>query len=162
MKNLVFLFSFFLFACSWDNSNSEISEGLFVASEWEYDFGDIGINDGVVSHAFNIKNQSENPLAIYGIDSSCGCTSGEILVNDQSVGKGSMKNPAYLDNVVIPQNGEFEVVLYYDPLFHGPEDLGPRDRLLFLDTSSRSHDYMQQTPDGKVWTALRVLANVVE
>ena len=39
-----------------------------------HDFGDVMINDGPLSCTFNIKNISKQPMAIYNVVSSCGCT----------------------------------------------------------------------------------------
>ena len=39
-----------------------------------HDFGEISLKDGPVSCSFSLTNISEDPLTIYAVVSSCGCT----------------------------------------------------------------------------------------
>lgn len=39
-----------------------------------HDFGDIGVNDGPQSCTFTVKNIDKEPIAIYEVVTSCGCT----------------------------------------------------------------------------------------
>ena len=41
-----------------------------------HDFGDILQSDGPVSCSYSVKNISNEPLVIYNVVSSCGCTEG--------------------------------------------------------------------------------------
>lgn len=45
--------------------------------EWDtmvYDFGDVSVNDGPLTCTFTLTNNSDEPVAIYEVVSSCGCT----------------------------------------------------------------------------------------
>ena len=74
-----------MFACNCGNGNavtavqSPIVE--FVAEdalvEWDtmiHDFGDVSVNDGPLTCTFTLTNKSDEPVAIYEVVSSCGCT----------------------------------------------------------------------------------------
>jgi len=39
-----------------------------------YDFGDVSVNDGPLTCTFTLTNNSDEPVAIYEVVSSCGCT----------------------------------------------------------------------------------------
>jgi Protein of unknown function (DUF1573). len=39
-----------------------------------HDFGDISVNDGPVTCTFTVKNIGKEPIAIYEVVTSCGCT----------------------------------------------------------------------------------------
>ena len=52
-----------------------LSEGTQIS--WDtmvYDFGDIAVTDGPVTCTFTFKNDGEEPVSIYEVVSSCGCT----------------------------------------------------------------------------------------
>ncbi len=52
-----------------------------------HDFGDIMISDGPVNCEFNVKNVSNQPVAIYNVISSCGCTNVEWTREPIAAGK---------------------------------------------------------------------------
>jgi len=105
-----------------------------------YDFGDIDINGGIVTKSFDFINTDAKDMAIYEATTSCGCTTGEITIGNQSFGPFGMHNQT--DEIIeVPAGSSFTVTISYDPLFHGPTDLGKRERTLFLFSSA--------TPDGK-------------
>ena len=77
---------------------------------------------------------------------SCGCTAAEI---DGQLFSMHLNN----DFEIILAAGEEKVVTaIYDPLAHGPDDIGPRNRTITIGTNST------KTPE----LTFRVLANVVK
>lgn len=127
-----------------------------------YDFGNIDINGGIVSKTFRFKNIDSKPLAIYEATTSCGCTTGEIKVGSKTYGPFGMHNQIK-QTIEVPAQSDFNITISYDPLFHGPNDLGKRQRTLFLFSSA--------TVDGKIvrnyqnkpnFTEISVRGNVVK
>lgn len=127
-----------------------------------YDFGEIKINGGVVSKSFQFKNTDSKPLAIYEATTSCGCTTGEIKVGTKTYGPFGMHNQTS-QTIEIPAQSEFSVTIYYDPLFHGPTDLGKRQRTLFLFSSASVDGTTVRKYEGKPnFTEVSVKGTVIE
>lgn len=167
MKKLFILLSIpvFLFGCTNNNSSSEpvTNSGKVVAEAGlVYDFGDIDIQGGVVSKTFSFQNTDSKPLYIYEAVTSCGCTQGEITVSGKNYGPFGMQN-LEMTPIVVPAESDFEVTINYDPLFHGPNDLGLRQRTLFLFTSAEYDGKPVRTYTGKPnFTEISVTGNVVK
>jgi len=126
-----------------------------------YDFGEIDINGGVVSKDFNFVNTDTKPLAIYEATTSCGCTTGEIVVGNQLFGPFGMHNQT--EQVIeVPPGSAFTVTISYDPLFHGPTDLGERKRTLFLFSSaSADGQTVREYKDKPNFTEVSVQGTVI-
>lgn len=138
-KLLLLLVGFTLFGCASDVSTSvdtaEISGSLQALDGLTYEFGNIDINGGLVAREFAFANQSDEPLYIYEATTSCGCTTGEIVTEAETFGPFGMRNESQ-STITIDPNEAFKVRISYDPMFHGPSDLGVRQRSLFLFTSA--------------------------
>lgn len=55
----------------------EASDGSDAVLEWDktvHDFGDISVSDGPQTCTFTLTNKGQEPIAIYEVVSSCGCT----------------------------------------------------------------------------------------
>ena len=71
-----------------------------------HDFGDVMINDGPLSCTFNIKNISKQPMAIYNVVSSCGCTNVHWTREPiQAGGKGKISATYSNDEGPYPKTG---------------------------------------------------------
>ena len=167
MKNiylLLFLPLLFLTGCQTLDDNEESAYGgvLKTNNELVFDFGDIDINGGVVSKTFAFENTGTQTLAIYEANTSCGCTKGAIEINQQTFGPFGMQNSIKEAIEVLPSE-KFNVTINYDPLFHGPNDLGDRQRTLFLFTSAKADGETVRIFTGKPnFTEISVKGTVVE
>lgn len=130
-------------------STSNQSGGVIEAQDGlVYDFGEIDINGGIVSKIFTFKNTDSKPLEIYEATTSCGCTTGEIKIGEKTYGPFGMGNKT--ERVIsVPAGESFSVNVYYDPLFHGPKDLGKRQRTLFLFSSAMADGKVVRKYNGK-------------
>ena len=104
-----------------------------------YDFGSIDINGGVATKTFKFKNTDTKPLIIYKVSTSCGCTTGIIKVESLEHGPFGM-GISNSNNIIIPPETDFSIDIYYDPLFHGPNDLGIRQRTLYFTSSAEENN----------------------
>ncbi|MDP2587220.1 MAG: DUF1573 domain-containing protein [bacterium] len=107
-------------------------------AEQRYDFGEISMEDGLVSHEYVVTNSSPEPVILSKMYTSCMCTQAELLHQDEvhgpfgMVGHGTMPR---LDESIGPGE-EFMVKAIYDPNAHGPAGVGPVDRVVSLETDS--------------------------
>lgn len=62
-----------LLACPKSSAQVKIARGVEMDKD-VHDFGDIILGSGAVSCTFTLTNNSEKPVAIYNVVSSCGCT----------------------------------------------------------------------------------------
>lgn len=96
-----------------------------------YDFGTISQADGVVSTTFTIKNTGGSDLIIDNMDSSCMCTTANIIYNGQEGPIFGMSmhggNPEDY-SLSIPPGDTAQLKVYYDPMAHGPQDK-PQQRI---------------------------------
>ena len=80
-----------------NNGGKIVVEGTAEFDKTVHDFGDILLSDGPVTCSFTIKNVGKDPIAIYEVVSSCGCTVAEWTREPLVSGK-SGKITATFDN----------------------------------------------------------------
>ncbi|MHC4676916.1 MAG: DUF1573 domain-containing protein [Planctomycetota bacterium] len=118
-----------------------------------YDWQNINIQGGKVSHTFTLANTGKDNLVLIGAYTSCMCTTAIIELADgsQSPLYSMRNNPTNWIKTVRP--GEpFSVYVEFDPMAHGPEHTGPIRRSVYLISSA--------PVDGIFTFPLRNLPNV--
>ena len=112
------------------NSESELS-----APETLYDFGTIRMAAGKVSYPFGVKNESENPIQISRLYTSCMCTSASWKTNNKKMGPFGMPGHGFVPklNQALNPNEEATIEVIFDPNAHGPAGVGPFERQIYLD-----------------------------
>ncbi len=161
---LLVLTTIFIAGCSTQKNPTEKDFGgaIKAIDGLIYDFGNIDINGGIVSKTFKFENTDSKSLAIYEATTSCGCTTGEIRLGSKNYGPFGMHNQTK-QTIEIPPQSTFEVTISYDPLFHGPSDLGPRQRTLFLFSSAAADGEVVRNYEGKPnFTEISVKGNVID
>jgi rhodanese-related sulfurtransferase len=128
-----------------------------------YDWGDINIMGGNISHEFAFKNDSDEDLVLKGATTSCMCTTASIELPDgtQSPKFGMHNNAQWAK--IIPAQASFKVNVVYDPMAHGPEGTGDILRSVFLATSSKAHGNIanyESENDLNTVTEIKVQAKV--
>lgn len=117
-------------------SNQNIKEGgkIEIISP-EYDFGEISMAAGKVSHSFEIKNAGDDDLEINEIATSCDCTAARLKVGEEVSREFGMHTSSlgWSQKIAPGQTGLLEVI--FDPAFHGPQGTGPITRAAYLSTS---------------------------
>lgn len=103
-----------------------------------YDWGAISIDGGVVDHSFFIENTSANALKLYEVKTSCMCTTAWLKTKEQTSKRFGMHEKG--GEVFEVQPGETaELVVEFDPAFHGPSGLGPISRSVTLQTNDTNN-----------------------
>ena len=129
-----------------------------------YDWTDINIEGGKVAHPFKFKNGGEDNLVLKTAQTSCMCTDAVITLADgsKSPAFGMHESPTW--GGVVKPGEEFEVLVTFDPMAHGPDAVGPIMRSIFLDTSSVAggDDAKFDTPSGKMVTEMMLKGDVLK
>ncbi len=106
--------------------------------ELVYDWKDINIEGGTVTHTFGLKNTGTDDLILKGGNTSCMCTTGQIEFKDgTSSSIFGMHNPSIGQWARSIKPGEsFQMKVVFDPMAHGPAGTGPILREVNLVTSA--------------------------
>lgn len=106
-----------------------------------YELGNVSINGGVVTKEYEVKNTTENTMKLKKIATSCMCTEAKIKVGDKETRWFGMEHPTDKNppvNIEIAPNEIAKVTVNFDPAAHGPQGVGPFDRIVMLTFSDPS------------------------
>lgn len=120
------------------------------ADRVSYDFGDIPIRGGTVSADFQLQNNSDAPVRLAAVYSSCMCTTALLAGDGWREGPFGMPGhdlPTTLDREVAPGEA-FELTMIFDPMAHGPDAVGPVRRAVAIHTADGG--FMQLETSGNV------------
>ncbi len=134
----------------------------------EHNWGNINIKGGTLQHTFRLYNSGEDNLLLKGGFTSCGCTKIVITLPDGSKSPEFGMTHAATQPVnwigIVKPGDNFKVTVDYDPLTHGPNDLGPVERRAYIITSAPEDGLLSnrspKVTNGTV-TTLRVSGIVV-
>jgi len=107
-----------------------------------YDWGKIGINNGQAEAVFEIKSNGSQPLKLFNIVTSCACTTAQTIVE----GKGSPLFDMHSQSTYvteIPPGSTAQLKVVFDPLFHGPNGLGPITRQITVATNDANNPKLE-------------------
>lgn len=104
-------------------------------SEPFYDFGDVSIKGGNVSHEFILSNDSLEAVKIGDVWTSCMCT--EVFLSIDNKGrKGPFGMPGHSltkkANLIVSPGEKLIVRAEFDPAAHGPTGIGMVEREVYL------------------------------
>lgn len=121
-----------------DGAGNAKTPSLITAGETMFDFGNISMGKGNVSHLFKIKNTSAAPVTIKKLYSSCMCTTATLIRKDKTVGPFGM--PGHVDIPAIQEimqpGEEAEVLTVFDPAAHGPAGVGAINRSVLIENDA--------------------------
>ena len=134
----IFIVGFYLVSRG-DNSTSDLSLPKVEAADVQvtpdnYDIGKVLMKNGVITREYEIKNNSQNPLRLKKIVTSCMCTRAQVVVGDKRTRFYAMENS--IISFDIPGESTAKLVVRFDPATHGIQGVGKVDRnisLTFLD-----------------------------
>ena len=99
-----------------------------------YDWGNIDISGGGVSKSFAIESSGDVPLKLYNVKTSCMCTTAQLKTTSQTSPKFNMHDQT--SSVFEVKPGETaELIIEFDPAFHGPSGIGPISRTITMNTN---------------------------
>ena len=100
-----------------------------------YDLGEVPINGGIVTKEYLIKNTTDKTIRLKKIATSCMCTTASVDISGKTTkffgmeGHGDLNPPV---NIEVASGQEGKVIVKFDPLAHGPQGVGPFDRVIWL------------------------------
>ena len=121
----------------------EASDGAIAGVQvMRHEWGEIGINNGNVTAEFEITNQGTEPLKLYNVSTSCICTTAQISVNGKTSPQFGMHGKSsYVAEV--PTGETATLTVEYDPLYHGPNGVGPITRQILVETNDASNPTLE-------------------
>jgi hypothetical protein len=120
-----------------------------VISDPAHDWGEIMMDEGDQETIFTIKNEGSAPLQLYGINTSCMCTTAQLIMgNQQSPAFGMHNKSKYIFEVPPQQEAQLKVV--FDPAYHGPSGVGPINRQVQIATNDPANPMLQFMVTGMV------------
>lgn len=134
-------------------ASTEPSNGTLSVESSDYDFGVINMYDGDVSHRYQVTNNSDEPVSIGEVYTSCMCTTAQAIYSDGSTsaiaGMRGHSSPTYL-NRTIEAGESVDIEAVFDPAAHGPSGVGPIHRSIFVKTNSTTQPQIELTFDSNV------------
>ncbi len=121
-----------------NSAQVEMSEGaVAVVEEKSYDWGEIKIDGGIVEKVFLVKNEGDEVLKLFNVETSCVCTTAQMAKGEQTSPVFGMHDKSQYVLEVDP--GEtVDVLVKFDPMFHGPNGVGPISRTVTIETNDVS------------------------
>lgn len=83
-----------------------------------YDFGQIEASQGDVSTTFSVENKGKSNLVITGMETSCGCTTARLVIDNQKSPIFSMHDNPDNWQVFLKPNQQAILEVIFDPNFH--------------------------------------------
>ncbi|OHA14019.1 MAG: hypothetical protein A3G49_06170 [Candidatus Sungbacteria bacterium RIFCSPLOWO2_12_FULL_41_11] len=124
-----------------NNNLANVSSGppaSLGAEESDFDFGQVSMASGKVSHLFKIKNTGGQDLAINKMYTSCMCTIATLISGGKKFGPFGMAGHGFIPkiNASVVSGSEADVEVVFDPAAHGPAGVGLIQRVIYLETSA--------------------------
>jgi len=116
----------------------ESAGAVAVVSEETFDWGEIKIDGGIVEKKFEVENKGTETLKLYNVETSCMCTSAQISKGDQVSPLFGMHDKSQYVMEINPGE-KAELTVRFDPMFHGPNGVGPISRTVKIETNDPKH-----------------------
>lgn len=105
-----------------------------IVTENKYDWGTIDIKGGIATKSFPIKNSGSSALKLFNVKTSCMCTTAQLKTSEVTSKKFQMHENS--SDVIEVKPGETaELIVEFDPAFHGPSGVGPITRIITMSTN---------------------------
>jgi len=125
------------------------SQVLISVDSNKYDWGTIDYDKGIVSQNFEIKNTGNAILKLYNVKTSCMCTTAQLKTPEVTSKKFGMHESS--SSVVEVKPGETaDLLVEFDPAFHGPNGVGPITRMITIDTNDTKNSKLTFNLTGNV------------
>ena len=117
-----------------DEAGNMVPAGSLTLGETFFDFGNISMVSGIVSHEFRVKNAGNNEAVISQIYTSCMCTEASFIKGDMKFGPFGMAGHGFIPkfNGKIGAGEEAIIKVNFDPAAHGLAGIGPIERAVYL------------------------------
>lgn len=111
------------------------AQGLVASPSGSMDLGDVPYGGGIISKTFDIKNSSDNAITLRKITTSCMCTTAKFSIDGKESKFYGMEMNGDLNPIIdyeVPADATAQVTFDFDPAAHGPQGIGPFDRVITL------------------------------
>lgn len=111
------------------------AQGLMASPSGSMNLGEVPYNGGIVSKIFDIKNTTSDLITLRKITTSCMCTSAKFSIDGKESKFYGMEMNGDLNPIVdykVPAGATAQVTFNFDPAAHGPQGVGPFDRVITL------------------------------
>lgn len=117
-----------------------------------YDFGLVRLTAGLVVHRYSVKNLGQIDVKIANLATSCTCTKVYFKSANWESPRAGMKGMTKIsDWVGVLKPGESgEVIIEFDPNFHGPQGMGKIVRGVSFETNDPQNRYVELNFNGEV------------
>ena len=108
------------------------------ADEINFDFGEISMTKGNVSHVFTVANTGGEPVVVSKLYTSCMCTTASIMNGTEKVGPFGMPGHSGIPSIKVSlaPGASTQVEAIFDPAAHGPAGVGTISRVVILENSA--------------------------
>ncbi len=113
------------------------------------DMGTVRQSEGIAERSFTIENKGAAPLRISSLQTSCMCTSVQLVVGEEKsqrfgmAGHGGSSAAPRSWSMEIPPGTQGELKVFYDPNAHGPSGVGPVERIITFNTNDIAHQNVE-------------------
>ncbi len=113
-------------------------QGSLSSQELTFDFGQVSMAKGKVSHEFKIKNEGQGPAKIERIYTSCMCTEATLLKDGKEWGPYGMPGHGFVPKVnqIMNPGQEAIIKVVFDPAAHGPAGIGKAVRGVIIENDA--------------------------
>lgn len=114
------------------SSESQNGTPRLEINEEKFDLGNIPMSQGTVTRTVTVSNTGNGPLEIFGMKTSCMCTSATLTIDGNRSPEFSLhNNPAFWsEKLAAGQKADLEIT--FDPNAHGPDATGPITRTVHI------------------------------
>lgn len=117
--------------------------------ERTFDWGNIPYSGGNATKTFTIKNIGSDPLRLSGVKTSCTCTKAQVVIDGKTSPYFSMHSESAWIGEVAPGK-EAQLLVIFDPAFHGPSGVGLVERLISVNTNDAQNPTIEFSLKGVV------------
>jgi len=112
--------------------------GPLTTSEQMFNFGNVSMAAGRVSHTYTVRNTGATPVTVTKLFTSCMCTDATLVTSKGRTGPFGMPGHAFIPVIAetIPSGETARVEVVFDPAAHGPAGVGRIDRVITLETDA--------------------------
>jgi len=127
----------------------ETADAKVEIAEKMYEFGEVELEGGKVVKVFEVKNKGEGELTLANFATSCMCTTARVKTPEgESADFGMHTKSRWVGKIGPGETGE--VVVTFDPAFHGPSGRGAITRIVKFETNDPLNREIELMMQGKV------------
>ena len=107
---------------------------ILSSEEAQYDFGNVSMANGLVTHEYQVSNNSDQPILIDKMFTSCMCTEAELAIDGKVYGSFGMPGHGLMARQIatLAPGQTATVTAKFDPAAHGPAGVGPVKRDVYF------------------------------